>query len=174
MRQLFLFILLLSLAILSTTSRAAEETAVPPDQRLTVTDVQKALEDAEGAELGLQGLLAKQKEGGVVILDVRSKEAHAERHIKGSINIPLTDLTEKTIIAAVPDKKTPIAVMCDFSLFPTRRLAMTIQAYPVLRAAGYGEVYRLNLWQNQGGQMLSLDDIEKALPFETKAEKEKK
>lgn len=164
------YILLLLLIIYPITSRseeAAEAPApVPPEQRLTVKDVQDTLASAEAAELSLLGLLQKQKAGEVVILDVRSKEAYAARHIRGAVNIPLTDLTEKTIAAAVPDKKTPVAVMCDFSLFPTRMLAMTIQAYPVLKAVGYEEVYRLNLWQTQTG-MISVEDIEKALPFET-------
>ena len=134
---------------------------------LTVGDVQETLKTAERAELGLQGLLDLQKAGQVIILDVRSPQSHAMNHIKGSINIPLTDLTERTVTAVIPDKKTPVAVMCDFSLFPTRMLAMTIQAYPVLKAAGYENIYRLNLWQNRdGGSMLTQEDIEKALPFE--------
>ena len=155
------------LAFSSFPIHAEEIKPVDPAKRLTVQDVQRSLEGAERAELSLAGLLEMQKEGPLVILDVRSKESHAARHIAGSVNIPLTDLTEKTAVLAIPDKKTPVALLCDYSLFPTRMLSMTIQAYPVLKASGYEKIYRLNLWQGKDGKMISSEDIEKLLPFET-------
>lgn len=165
LKAYFVFSLLFLFAFVPFSTRAEESQKQDLQRRLTVKDVQASLEGAKG-ELSLTGLLGLQKAGQVVILDVRSKERHASHHIKGSINIPLTELTEKTAVAALPDKKTPVAVMCDFSLAPTRMLAMTIQAYPVLHASGYENIYRLNLWQTEDGKMLSVEDIEKQLPFE--------
>jgi rhodanese-related sulfurtransferase len=118
-------------------------------------------------ELHLQGLLDLKKQGPVAVLDVRSKDEFARRHLRGSVNIPLTDLTDKTAPAVAPDKNTPVVLACTYSFEPTRMTAGTIQAYPVLKAAGYTKIYRLNLWETEDHQkMLSSQDEEKALEFE--------
>ncbi|MEZ0225492.1 MAG: rhodanese-like domain-containing protein [Alphaproteobacteria bacterium] len=118
-------------------------------------------------ELHLKGFQDLIKQGPVVVLDVRSKESFARRHLKGSVNAPLTDLTEKTLPQLVPDKNTPVVLACDYSFMPVRMLAMTIQAFPVLKANGYTKIYRLNLWSNpQGGDMEDYAAQEKALEFE--------
>ena len=118
-------------------------------------------------ELHMNGFLDLQKQGPVVVLDVRSKESFARRHLKGSVNAPLTDLTEKNLPILVPDKNTPVVLTCDYSFMPTRMVAMTMQAYPVLKSNGYTKIYRLNLWDDRAaGKMLEPADQEKLLAFE--------
>lgn len=124
--------------------------------------MQSALEDADQALLDLDAFLALRRQvPEMVLLDVRSEERYAEKHIKGAINIPLTELTEETLAEKIPDASTPVAVMCDFSLMPTRLVPMTLQAYPVLKAAGYSKIYRLELWPGK-----SEGDIEAAIEFD--------
>ncbi len=169
MNKLILSILLISIIYIPMPTRA-DGLAVESGQPLTVKEVQESLNDAGKRELDLQGLLDLQNGGEVVVLDVRSPQRYAAHHMKGAINIPLTELTEKTLAEAIPDKKTPVAVMCDFSLMPTRMVAMTIQAYPVLKAAGYDKIYRLNLWQSKSeARVLTMEEIEQKLPFERAA-----
>ena len=71
----------------------------------------------------------------------------------------------RTLPAIAPDKETPVVLVCDYSFFPVRMLAMTMQAYPVLKANGYTTVYRLNLWQGKDG-IPSQEEQEKAFAFE--------
>ena len=115
------------------------------------------------SELDLAGFLDLKKQSAVLVLDVRSKESFSVRHLKGSVNIPLTDLTEKSLAELAPDKSVPIVLACDNSFFPTRMMAMTLQAYPVLKANGYQKIYSLNLWQPK---IISEEIQEKVLDFE--------
>lgn len=138
---------------------------------LTLEQFKEALPLDDARELDLQGFLDLQNEGPVTVLDVRSEKSFAQRHLKGSVNAPLTELTEKTLPALIPDKNMPVVLACDYSFQPVRTIAMTLQAYPVLKAAGYTKIYRLNLWQAADGKnMLSNEEQEKRLPFETAAE----
>ncbi|TAL36499.1 MAG: rhodanese-like domain-containing protein [Alphaproteobacteria bacterium] len=133
---------------------------------LTVEEFKEAL-PTRAEELHLKGFRDLIKQGSVVVLDVRSKESFAKRHLKDSVNAPLTDLTEKNLPQLVPDKNTPVVLACDYSFMPVRMLAMTIQAYPVLKANGYTKIYRLNLWSDpEGGDMADYAAQEKALAFE--------
>jgi hypothetical protein len=100
-------------------------------------------------EIGASELLKLQKKGAVVLLDVRSKESFARRHIKGSINIPLTDLTETTLLKSVPSLTTPVVLICNYSLEQVRMIPMTLQAHPVLAAQKFTAIYRLNLWSSR-------------------------
>ena len=67
---------------------------------------QKRFESISGDEL--YSRLATGKP--VVLLDVRTEAEFTERHIPGSVLIPLQDL--ETRIAEVPNSGQPIAVIC--------------------------------------------------------------
>lgn len=135
-------------------------------KEFSIDDFKQALPDTSD-ELSLANFLALKKKGNVVVLDVRSKETFAERHLSGSVNAPLTDLTEKTLPALVPDKTADVVLVCDYSFMPVRMISMTMQAYPVLKAAGYDKIHRLNLWKGDAGQPTNDDAAqEQALAFE--------
>ncbi len=138
-----------------------------PDQRVITLEKFKEALPEKSEELDLPGFLALKEKGAVAVLDVRSKDSYDRRHLAGSLNAPLTDLTEKNLPALAPDKDAPVVLVCDFTFFPTRMLSMTLQAYPVLKSQGYKNIYRLNLWQGkQGSGMVSQEAQEKALDFE--------
>lgn len=71
---------------------------------------------------------------GAVLLDVRTKEEYAGRHIGGSVNIPLDRLD--TVGRIIPDKKTPVFVHC---LSGGR--SASAEAY--LKRNGYEHVYNI-------------------------------
>lgn len=138
-----------------------------PAQNIVTLEKYKDALPETSEELDLPGFLALKDKGAVMVLDVRARETYARRHLAGSVNAPLTDLTEKNLPALAPDKDAPVVLVCDFSFFPTRMLSMTLQAYPVLKSQGYKNIYRLNLWQGKnGGEMVSQEAQEKALAFE--------
>ena len=170
-RLTFLPIILISLMFAGFAAEAAESAPAKPTQEqlkaLSDVDKFKANLPANAEELHMNGFLDLQKQGPVVVLDVRSKESFARRHIKGSLNAPLTDLTEKNLPNLVPDKNTPVVLACDYSFMPVRQIAMTLQAYPVLRENGYTKIYRLNLWDDkEHNKMLESADQEKLISFE--------
>lgn len=131
---------------------ATQSPALPDqDELIKLQDFKDALPPEREKELDAKGLQALQKAGKVIIIDVRDKESFDRRHLAGSVNAPLTGLTEKTLPAIAPDKEAPVVLACDYTFFPVRRLAMTLQAYPVLKANGYKKIYRLNLWHGKDG-----------------------
>ncbi|MDE1151857.1 MAG: rhodanese-like domain-containing protein [Micavibrio sp.] len=139
---------------------------LPLAQGLTPDQFKAAL-PTNAEELDLTAFKALEAKGKVVVLDLRSPAHYAARHLKGAVNAPLTDLTETTLPTLVPDKDTPVVLTCDYSFMPTRMVPMTLQAYPVLKAAGYKTIYRLNLWRDaSNAAMLSDAAQEQQLPFE--------
>jgi rhodanese-related sulfurtransferase len=167
---------LIFLAVPGFESRAAESTQPPapaaasesPRALSGVTPAEMAqLMSGAAQELHLKEFVALQAAGPVIVLDLRNKDEFAKRHLAGSINMPLTDVTEKTLPTIAPDKKAAVVLACDYSFAPVRQIAMTIQAYPVLKKAGYTQIYRLNLWSTPGGgRMITEEELDKLVNFE--------
>ena len=165
----FLTSLTLSVLLLAGCAARAEEVATPPGM-VSLEQFKEALPSETEQELDLEGFLALKKAGPVTVMDVRSPESFNRQHIKGSINAPLTDLTEKNLPTLAPDKTAAVVLVCDYSFMPTRMISMTMQAYPVLKTNGYQKIYRLNLWApKSGGPMLTSEQIAQKLELETSA-----
>jgi len=88
----------------------------------------------------------------VLLLDARSADAFARGHIKGAVNLPLTDFTAASLAAVVggnPDR--PILIYCnnnfrnDAAPVPMKAapLALNIQTFINLVGYGYPNVYEL-------------------------------
>lgn len=146
---------------------ALDPFGIPPS--MSVEEFNKHMEGAREAALTLEGFVAlRAEEPAPVVLDTRSPAAYGYQRIKGSLNLPLTEMTEHTLPALLPDRTRPVVLVCDESFGPTRRLSMTLQAWPVLKANGYTRVYRLNLWrpEAEGAPMHGQEEIEKHVPLE--------
>ncbi len=138
-----------------------------PAQNVVTLEKYKESLPETSEELDLPGFVALKEKGAVTVLDVRSADSFARRHLAGSVNAPLTGLTEKNLPALAPDKDAPVVLVCDYSFFPTRMISMTLQAYPVLKTNGYKKIYRLNLWQGKNGSGIESQEAqEKALAFD--------
>jgi hypothetical protein len=89
-------------------------------------------------------------EKSVVLLDLRSPESYARGHLQGALNLPATELTETALKHLVPNIQSRIAVYCDDTLYPTRRIALTTLGYPAIQQLGYAQVYLLEeLWRSR-------------------------
>jgi hypothetical protein len=140
---------------------------------MTVEEYREFL-PTKDTEIGATELLKLQKKGPVVLLDVRSRESYEQRHLKGAINIPLTDLTDEALLKNIPDRTIPVVLMCDYSFQPMRMIPMTLQAHPVLAAQRFAAIYRLNLWHSKGDiAVLDPAEQDKLLDFEGKEVKHK-
>jgi phage shock protein E len=69
---------------------------------------------------------------GPVIIDVRTPEEYAQRHIDGALNLP-HDTISARIADAVPDKNTPIILYCRSG----RRSGIALD---ILKGMGYSKV----------------------------------
>ena len=69
-----------------------------------------------------------------VILDVRTPEEYAERHIPNARLLTLDAIDEATAVAAAPDKDEPVLVYC-------RTGVRSAEAAQKLAALGYTRVY---------------------------------
>jgi phage shock protein E len=89
---------------------------------------------------------------GTLLLDARSKDAFARGHIKGAVNLPLTDFTAESLAAVVganPDR--PILIYCNNNFSNHRNpvplksapLALNIQTFINLVGYGYPNILEL-------------------------------
>ena len=88
----------------------------------------------------------------VLLLDARSADAFQRGHIKGAVNLPLTDFTADSLAAVIganPDR--PILIYCNNNFVNDRApvpmkaapLALNIQTFINLVGYGYPNVYEL-------------------------------
>ncbi|SEH10615.1 Rhodanese-like domain-containing protein [Sphingopyxis sp. YR583] len=89
---------------------------------------------------------------GTLLLDARSKDAFQRGHIKGAVNLPLTDFTAESLAAVIganPDR--PILIYCNNNFSNHRSpvplksapLALNIQTFINLVGYGYPNVREL-------------------------------
>jgi phage shock protein E len=82
---------------------------------------------------------------GTLLLDARSKDAFARGHIKGAVNLPLTDFTAESlaaVIGASPDR--PILIYCNNNFsnhrspVPLKSAALALNIQTFINLVGYG------------------------------------
>lgn len=106
----------------------------------------------EGRLLSLAEFKGKAAEPGALILDARSADAFRAGHIKGAINLPLTDFTADSLAAAIGDPNRPVLIYCNNNFsndeppvpMKALRLALNIQTFVNLVGYGYRNVYELD------------------------------
>lgn len=100
-----------------------------------------------------------------VVLDARSADKFAMRHIKGAVSLPFTDFTEASLAKAIPTKTTRVLIYCNNNFrgspaaFASKSPAasLNISTYIALTTYGYTNVHEL-------GPLL--DVAKTRLPFE--------
>ncbi len=88
---------------------------------------------------------------GTVVLDARSADKYALRHIRGAINLPYTDFTEEALARVIPAKETRVLIYCNNNFagapraFTEKRAtaSLNISTYVALAAYGYTNIYEL-------------------------------
>jgi rhodanese-related sulfurtransferase len=91
------------------------------------------------------------REPGTVVLDARSRDKYAMRHIEGAVNLPFTDFTDAALAAVIPNKETRVLIYCNnnFRGAPVSLTAKRVQAslnissFIALTTYGYTNVYEL-------------------------------
>lgn len=94
----------------------------------------------------------KARQEGALLLDARSPWAFAQGHIKGAVNLPISDFTDAAlaeVIGANPDR--PIYIYCNNNFTDNRApivtkrvdMALNIQTFINLHGYGYTNVWEL-------------------------------
>jgi rhodanese-related sulfurtransferase len=77
---------------------------------------------------------------GAVVIDVRTREEFAEGHIKGSLNIPLDEVSQATSWLI---KDVPVVTVCASG-------SRSEVAKKILERSGFEKVYNGGSWNNLG------------------------
>ena len=101
--------------------------------------------------VGLAQFQAMASAPNTIILDARSAAAYAQGHIKGAINLSLTDFTAPALAAAINNPNTRILIYCNNNfennvapvMLKRVELALNIQTFINLYGYGYRNVYEL-------------------------------
>lgn len=88
---------------------------------------------------------------GTVVLDARSADKYALRHIRGAVSLPFTDFTAESLAKVIPEKTTRVLIYCNnnFRGAPESLAAKAIAAslnistYIALATYGYTNVHEL-------------------------------
>ncbi|MCH5717023.1 rhodanese-like domain-containing protein [Niabella hibiscisoli] len=113
--------------------------------------------------MNLNDFLRMQKEPNTIVLDTRSANRYAARHLKGAISLPFTDFTQANLARLIPDTKTRVLIYCNNNFmgdqvnFATKTaapsatnnhtpvtLALNIPTYINLYGYGYENIYELD------------------------------
>ena len=86
-----------------------------------------------------------------LILDARSRDAFARGHIRGAVNLPLTDFTVQSLARTIGDPHRRLLIYCNNNFINATapvvtksvRLALNIQTFINLHGYGYDNVYEL-------------------------------
>lgn len=92
------------------------------------------------------------KQPDTMILDARSADAYKAGHIRGAVNLPLTDFTAQSLARVIGSRNRPILIYCNNNFsnnespVPTKgfQLALNIQTFINLVGYGYSDVRELN------------------------------
>lgn len=109
-------------------------------------------------------------EPGVIVLDARSADRYALRHVAGAVNLPFTDFTEQSLAAVIPSKDTTILIYCNNNFtgspgaFPTKAIAasLNLSTQASLRAYGYTNIFELGPLVDVGSTVIPFEGSEVA------------
>ena len=89
----------------------------------------------------------------VLLLDARSERQFAEGHIRGAVNVPLTEFSVELLAEVIgPNRNRPILIYCNNNfrddrppvILKTGRLALNLSTFTHLYGYGYRNIRELN------------------------------
>lgn len=107
-------------------------------------------------------------EPGTIILDARSADKFALRHIRGAVSLPFTDFTAESLAAVIPTKDTRVLIYCNNNFLgapmslasKAAPASLNISTYIALATYGYTNVYELAPLLNVNQTRLTFDGTE--------------
>lgn len=109
------------------------------------------------------------KDKNTVIIDVRGDADYKAMHISGAKHLSLSDMKPDTLAKVIPSTSTRVILYCDAALtpFPTRRVALSTEAYPLVYMHGYTNLHEVSsLWGSDEDYLHKQYEAYLALPFD--------
>ena len=95
--------------------------------------------------IGFDAFKAEAAKPGTLLLDARSRDAFARGHIKGAVNLPLTDFTAESLAAVVgANPGRPILIYCNNNFsnhrspVPLKSAPLALNIHTFINLVGYG------------------------------------
>lgn len=122
----------------------------------------------EGRRLTEEEFARMAAERGTLVLDARSADKYALRHIRGAVNLPFTDFTAGALARTIPAKDTRILIYCNNNFLGAPRslgsksapASLNISTYIALATYGYSNIYELGPLLDVATTKLSFDGTE--------------
>ena len=147
-------VLTLTVSAAPPASQAKSRTQIPNehidyDRFLEIAAATK--DSREDRRLTEEQFIAAAAKPGTVVLDARSADKFALRHIKGAVNLPFTDFTVESLAKVIPAKTTRVLIYCNNNFagspvaFAEKQapVALNISTFVSLVAYGYTNAYEL-------------------------------
>jgi hypothetical protein len=118
------------------TNPHGKKNAAPQGQSSDSTAYLKAAAEAEKLRVkrrvSAEEFVKMARDPGTVILDARSAQAYEQLRIKGSVNLPYTDMGAESLAKVIPTKKTRVLIYCRNNLLGENPLKSSdTGAFPV-------------------------------------------
>ena len=115
-----------------------------------------------------QQFAALAAEPGTVVLDARSADKYALRHIRGAVSLPFTDFTAESLAKVIPAKDTRVLIYCNNNFLGAPRslasksapASLNISTYIALATYGYTNVCELGPLLDVATTKLTFDGTE--------------
>lgn len=159
----------LSIKSISQSSETDTSSTNYPKALVSFSDFKNLMDEVESHRyqrlISLDTFLKMSEDPNTIILDTRSKDKFMSKHIKGAINLPFTEFTQRNLDRLIKDKNARILIYCNNNFdgdqvyfasktsstrsefAPFRKpimLALNIPTYLNLYGYGFKNVYELN------------------------------
>ena len=125
MKSILLLAALIPMMILDNCKAQDQSTADYPKALVSYDDYEELVEQVKKVRstrlISFNELLKHQKDPNTVILDTRSSDLYAAKHVKGAINLPFTEFTQANLRNLIPDTNTRIIIYCNNNFEGDRR-----------------------------------------------------
>jgi rhodanese-related sulfurtransferase len=146
---LSLFITILTLTVSAVAEEKIPNRLIDYDGFLQI--VASSKESRETNRLTEADFISAMESGKYILLDARSKVNYDLRHIKGAINLPFTEFSEKSLADIIKNKESRILIYCNnnFTGSPVAMVSksasasLNLSTQASLRAYGYLNIYEL-------------------------------
>jgi len=112
-----------------------KQTADYPKSNVSYSDFEDLMKEVKSIRakrlISFAQLKAFQADPNTVLLDARSRDRFASRHVKGAINLPYSEFTEKNLREIIPDVNTRVIIYCNNNFegdeidFASKRIVLT-------------------------------------------------
>ena len=143
--------LCLALALYAVAAYPAPPANPKIDMRGYLAVASEAARYREARRLDEREFMRLASERGTIVLDARSAEKFAIRHIDGAVNLAFSDISIESLARVLPDKNARILIYCnnnfvgDEIAFASKsaNASLNLSTYIALYSYGYRNVYEL-------------------------------